>query len=422
MIIAHLGPPPGRQGGPSGYLAQLKRALDVHGAGEHHVLFPPGSDAQVPARRRPGALRSWLRRARLTWAASPAFTRPTDEELQRSGGPIDRLIANAWAEMEASAAASIDVARADERSVLFAHDPAAAAQALQRRRPGHQVWLFLHAPMPHALYLAWCWGVPERRWEDVVTCPDVQAWMARELRIIDDVDRVWLPCREAGEEWTRIDSRFEPALGRASYLLTGAAAPAPSAPPSTRARLRARWGLPPDVAALLFLGNNQSYRGLDLLIRALDHLPGVREVPGVIAVAGMREDALPLHPRLKALGHVDEVGDLLAAVDAIVNVNRFSLFDLSTIEALQAGLPLLVTPVGGNRAFRDLGAGCLLFDDPTPDAIARGLVSGFQMSKGERQALGRRSRACYDTHLTLRHLRDRHVAAYDAALTPLLAS
>jgi hypothetical protein len=44
------------------------------------------------------------------------------------------------------------------------------------------------------------------------------------------------------------------------------------------------------------------------------------------------------------------------------------------------------------------------------------------MSKGERQALGRRSRACYDTHLTLRHLRDRHVAAYDAALTPLLAS
>jgi hypothetical protein len=71
--------------------------------------------------------------------------------------------------------------------------------------------------------------------------------------------------------------------------------------------------------------------------------------------------------------------------------------------------------VGGNRRLRELGAGCLMFEDLTPEAVAAGLLRVFQMSDRERQALGRQSRACYEAHLTLRHLRDRHVAAYDAA-------
>jgi glycosyltransferase involved in cell wall biosynthesis len=106
---------------------------------------------------------------------------------------------------------------------------------------------------------------------------------------------------------------------------------------------------------------------------------------------------------------------LLAAVDALINVNRLSLFDLSTIEALEAGRPLLLSPVGGNRTFRDLGAGCVMLDGLDPAAIARGLATCFQMTGSAKDELGRRSRACYDAHLTLRHLRDRHLAAYDAA-------
>jgi glycosyltransferase involved in cell wall biosynthesis len=135
----------------------------------------------------------------------------------------------------------------------------------------------------------------------------------------------------------------------------------------------------------------------------------------------MHEDTLPLHPRLTALGRVDEVAELMASVDFLINVNRFSLFDLSIIEALEAGLPLLLTAVGGNCTFRDLGAGCLMFDDLTPEAVARGIARGFRMSDRERLALAGRSRACYDSHLTLRHLRDRHVAAYDAALAAMPA-
>jgi glycosyltransferase involved in cell wall biosynthesis len=112
---------------------------------------------------------------------------------------------------------------------------------------------------------------------------------------------------------------------------------------------------------------------------------------------------------------VSDVGVLLMAVDVVINVNRFSLFDLSTIEALEAGRPLLLTPVGGNLAFEGLGAGAVMLDAVEPAAIAAGLRAVFDMAPAARAALGARSRACYETHLTPRHLRQRHVDLYDAA-------
>jgi glycosyltransferase involved in cell wall biosynthesis len=355
-----------------------------------------------------------MRRARRTWGWTPRYARPSDADLQREGGAIHQLVAGAWTAMQHESASSIERALAERADVLWAHDPAAAEELLRRRAKGQQVWLFLHAPMPHALYLAWCWAVPERAWEEVLAYPDVQSWTAREHRVIDEVDRVWLPCREAAGEWVRIHAGFADALQRASFLLTGASLDAPS-DTRTAADLRRRWHLPAGVPVALFLGNAQPYRGLDLLLRSLDRLPSTGEVPGVVAVAGVERDALPLHRRLRALGRVADVGALLQAVDVVLNVNRFSLFDLSTIEALEAGRPLLLSPVGGNRAFSALGAGCLLLDALTEDAIARGLEVFFTMSDDERGGLQRRSRACYEAHLTPRHLRDRHLAAYDAS-------
>jgi hypothetical protein len=135
----------------------------------------------------------------------------------------------------------------------------------------------------------------------------------------------------------------------------------------------------------------------------------------VIAVAGCPAEQIPFHPRLRALGTVTDVADLLAAVDFVINVNRFSLFDLSTIEAVEAGRPLLLSPVGGNLTFRDLGAGCVMIESLEPSAIAAGVRTAFAMPASVRAELGARSRACYDAHLTPRHLRQRHVDLYDAA-------
>jgi len=164
-----------------------------------------------------------------------------------------------------------------------------------------------------------------------------------------------------------------------------------------------------------FLGSLQPYRGFDALVAGLDRLADATALPGTIAVAGPPPDSVPVHDRLRALGPVDDVSSLLAAVDFVVSVNRFSLFDLSLIEALEAGRMLLLHDTGGNRAFRALGAGCVSIPNLTPASVAAGLEQCFSMRQSEIDQLGRLSRACYEAHLTPAHFARHHLALYDRA-------
>lgn len=408
MIVAHLGPPTGRRGGPAGYLAQLQGALAGHGSGSHRVLLPSGggNGAASPATAPDPALVA-IRRLRRTWLGAPAFDRPSDADLRCEGGPVHQSIEATWLEIRRDIGPALEAGLSAPADVLFAHDAPSAEAALSRRGRGQQVWLLMHSPMPLALYLAWSFGVPDREWQEVAACPDVVEWITRELRVCESVDRLFLPCREAGEELVRGDGRFRPVVARASMLMTGAAAPVRGG-----AQPRSHWGLPDEVPIGLFLGTAQPYRGLDLLLAAVRRL-GRSDPAGVIAVAGCSADQIPFHPRLRALGPVSDVGDLLASVDVVVNVNRFSLFDLSTIEALEAGRPLLLTPVGGNLTFESLGAGCVMLESLEPAAIAGGMAAVFGLSRADLTAMGARSRACYEARLTPRHLRQRHVDLYD---------
>ncbi|MFP5378371.1 MAG: glycosyltransferase [Vicinamibacteria bacterium] len=413
MIVAHLGPPLGRMGGPGGYLAQLDAALAAHGTGGHTVLLPPR--AAAAGRARPSWRARWLgqlRRVKRRFSGPPAYYRPATSELVRIGGELDRTIAQAWADVRQEIAPSLHQALDARADVIVAHDAPSAGAALDRRAPGQQVWLMMHNPMPLALYLAWCWGVPDRAWEEVASYPDVQRWMTRERAVIDQVDRLFIPCREAVDELVRIAARYASSLDRTEFLLTGAAGPPRS---RSRAQARAAFGLPGSEPVGLFLGNAQPYRGLDALLAAVERLDPRHALPGVIAIAGPPVSDVPLGRRLTALGPVAEVGDLLGAVDFVINVNRFSLFDLSTIEALEAGAPLLLHATGGNRTFAGLGAGAVMIESLDPDVVAAGLTTMFRLPADERARLGTASRACYERHLTPRHLRDRHVAIYDGA-------
>jgi hypothetical protein len=106
------------------------------------------------------------------------------------------------------------------------------------------------------------------------------------------------------------------------------------------------------------------------------------------------------------------VGDLLHAVDFVVNANRFSLFDLSLIEACQAGKPLLLSDIGGNKTFERLGAGCRFFRGMENGDIVAGLNEMFACPDPELAKMGEGSAACYNEELTLEKLWARHKQLY----------
>jgi glycosyltransferase involved in cell wall biosynthesis len=337
----------------------------------------------------------------------PKFYRPSVNELSAPGGLVDRMLRDIATDTCADSQASL--ASASSADVVFTHDPFSAEAALRQRAGGQQVWMMCHGVTPIVLYAVWSWGIPEADWRSFLDYPDVRTWIEWELDVWSRIDRLIFPCPEGTDSFRLIDSRFAPLADGADFVLSGAAAPVRTAasgadlsrPPSHRKRIA------------LYLGSAEPYRGFDALLSAAEILPP--SVNLAIAVAGPPASKVPAHPLLQALGRVDDVAQLFASVDFLINVNRFSLFDLSTIEAAEAGKPLLLHAIGGNRAFERLGAGSVMLRDLEPATIAAALTYMAALDGSTLLALGRHSRACWERQLTPRHMWERHLALYDMA-------
>lgn len=412
-VVAHIGPPIGASGGPAGYLKQLAAALDGHAAAGDVVLLPRMAVAPVEHARTVSAVAVAAHRVRRALFGPPRYYRPDMADVRRRGGALETLFTSALLDMSAENDTSLANALARRADVLFAHDLAAAEAALDARGR-EQVWLMLHSPMPLGLYMAWSWGVPEVDWREILTFPDVRALIDRELDVCSRVDRIIIPCSEAIDELARCDARFDGLRARATYVITGAKRSQPAAAVG-RQEARARFALPLDQPVGLLIGNQEPYRGLDRLAAGLEALDDPRVIPGIIAIAGPDPRTAPSGSRIRALGRVNDVAALFQAVDFVVNVNRFSLFDLSVIETLEAAKPLLMHATGGNRAFERLGAGCDMLADLETQTIADGLERMFTAPPAALTALGARSRACYDAHLTLDAFGRAHQRLYATA-------
>ena len=324
---------------------------------------------------------------------------------------VDRMMREVAEDVRADTSVSLAAALA-AADIVFTHESFSAESALDQRRPGQQVWMMCHGVTPMSLYTAWSWAVPEADWRSLIAFPDVRAWTDWELGVWNRLDGLVLPCAEAGDSFRQIDPRFNDVLDRARFILSGAAAASPK-PQSGEGGSGPRNESPRSEHQRvgLYLGSPEPYRGFAALIAGVQAMPAGSNL--TVAVAGPDRGKVPAHPALRALGRVEDVGALLASVDFLINVNRFSLFDLSTIEAVQAGKLLMLHAVGGNRAFERLGAGCVMLRDLEPLTIAECLARTAAIDAAARTAMGQQSRRCWEKHLTPRHMWDRHLALYD---------
>jgi glycosyltransferase involved in cell wall biosynthesis len=112
-----------------------------------------------------------------------------------------------------------------------------------------------------------------------------------------------------------------------------------------RAELRARLGL--DGVTFLCVSRLSPEKGVDVLVRAFDGVPGTLAVVGdgpdrerVAALAG---------PSVRLLGRIerDELVDWYAAADAFVMPSRSETWGMAMQEAAAAGLPLIASEAPG---------------------------------------------------------------------------
>jgi glycosyltransferase involved in cell wall biosynthesis len=138
--------------------------------------------------------------------------------------------------------------------------------------------------------------------------------------------------------------------------------------------VRRELGIPPEAPVMGAVGRLARQKRLDCFIAALARLP--ERVHGILAGDGEERAALETQAqaqgvahRLHFLGHREDVGDVLDALDIAVVTSDREMLSFAMLEALAAGLPVVSTPVSG-------AAEAL---DPLPDGRRPGVVTaGFE--------------------------------------------
>ena len=123
-----------------------------------------------------------------------------------------------------------------------------------------------------------------------------------------------------------------------------------------RAAKRVALGLEPDEVAVVMVANLIPYKGHLDLVEAFAHLTTPRcrlllvgRDDGVAAKLVSTAGRLGLQGRVVLLGERDDIPAILAASDIGVLCSHQEGFANSILEGMAAGLPMVVTDVGGNR-------------------------------------------------------------------------
>jgi glycosyltransferase involved in cell wall biosynthesis len=140
--------------------------------------------------------------------------------------------------------------------------------------------------------------------------------------------------------------------------------------PATRAAMRARLGLD-GGPAIAFFGRDPAIKGADFLAAALADVPKVTVV--AVATPESARTEIARHAPVVDVPFVEDVRDVLWAVDAIAIPSRGEGMPYVALEALACGVPVVATDLDwAQELARDTGA-VRLARREDPDSLAQAL-------------------------------------------------
>jgi len=194
-----------------------------------------------------------------------------------------------------------------------------------------------------------------------------------------------------------------------------------------RARAHSRGGtravldLAPDALVCAMIANLIPYKGhadfLDALALVSARLPPDWTVlfagrdDGIGEALRARAQRLGIDAHLRWLGAVDDVGPLLAAADIGVLASHEEGFSNAILEGMAAGLPMVVTDVGGNAEAIVDGVCGRVVPARDPAALAAALLE-LAGDPAARARMGQAARARAATHFTLEACVARYATFY----------
>ena len=232
--------------------------------------------------------------------------------------------------------------------------------------------------------------------------------VAAVVAISNDVRQKLLAAGVRPERVRVIRSAVEPPAG-----LPGAAG---------RAAARARHGIASDEMAIGVVAALERRKAHDVLLHALaatlSKLPPLRVLfcgdGAERAALGRLTRELGLESRVRFLGELAQVADVLAAIDLFVLPSRHEGLGVAVLEAMAVGLPVVASAVGGLPEVVDDGKTGLLVPPDDPRALGAAIAElAGDVERARRMGVAGRARVLAEFSM------ERMADAYEALYTEL---
>lgn len=179
-----------------------------------------------------------------------------------------------------------------------------------------------------------------------------------------------------------VAGRVEEACGYSAELIhiipNGVERPPVENEAKARQQIREEFGIPQSAFVAGSVGRLHAVKGFDIAVQAIDELRrGDREIHLLLVGDGPEEEklrelvqSLDLNGLVHFAGRRDDIGRWLAAMDIFINTSHSEGMSQSLVEAMAAGLPLVVTDVGDSRLLAGEGEQSCGIVVPPNDAAA----------------------------------------------------
>lgn len=188
-----------------------------------------------------------------------------------------------------------------------------------------------------------------------------EQWIKKELNIYGLCDYIMFPVAEACEVYTNSSELFKKKFTeineRFFYVPT---ALFPTVSPKRNAHILDKYKIPTDALKICYIGRHTKVKGYDTLCSlAMDVW---KKESNVYFIIGGKEEPLKglNDHRWIELGWVDTQA-LLNEVDVFILPNKDTYFDLILLEVLRQGLPIVLTETGGNKWFKQYDSKGIMF-------------------------------------------------------------
>ena len=199
---------------------------------------------------------------------------------------------------------------------------------------------------------------------------------------------------------------------------------------SCRTRIRNRFGFCESDVILCFIGMNFEIKRLDLIIRGMAEMKQggfTGPLPKLLVVGKGNSGpylhlakALGIMDRMVFAGITDEVEAYYLAGDIFAMPSRMDTFGLAVLEAMAAGLPVVISPtVGAADLVADGISGRILPENPSPRDMAAALIR--LMDPEVRRSMGTAARNIAKNHDWDR-VADTLAGIYDALIAAKIAA